>query len=170
MTATQSFSRSLSLWIHIQNSLGYRIGTWPEKRVRKAGPSALSRCKLREAPFASFGLKWLSWGPWYRCRASPLGQAAAAWISDVRLERELWNRTGRGRRSASQTTRWKQVQTTVWVLQDCQKMALGLGSRQSQAGSLIKVAWAVFSVLICSWNKGTQKPHQIANQEVTGQR
>ena len=31
-----------------------------------------------------------------------------------------------------------------------------------------KVAWAVLSVLICSWNKRT-KPNQIANQEVTRQ-
>lgn len=112
--------------------------------------------------------KGLSWGWTCRHHTAPLSQSAVGWTSAIRLERELCKQDRQA--GDHQVRQLGGSKTLVWVLQDRQKVVAGLGSRSPVSGrQRYKLASEVFLVLICSWNKRTQKPNQIANQEVTGQ-
>lgn len=89
------------------------------------------------------------------------------WTSAIRLERELCTQDRQA--GDHQVRQLGGSKTLVWVLQDRQKVVVGLGSRSPVSGRQpYKLASEVFLVSICSWNKRTQKPNQIANQEVLG--
>lgn len=96
--------RSFSLCFQIEKPSGYRIEKWPENRVERSGMHELWGWKLRKASFASFGPKQLRGGPWCRCPASPLSQAAEVWTSEFRLKGSCTDRTGRGNGSESSIT------------------------------------------------------------------